>query len=102
MIVSHVLTASVYAQNWQISAETWASPRSGLRLLEINPLSETVSAMNELPHSTLLVAFPATESGTLWANELRDWLVALGVPSTRIQLKENPADDLSLKLSLFK
>lgn len=102
LMVNLMWAGSVHAQSWQISAETWASPRSAIRLVDIKPLSEAVRVMNELPDATLLVAFPAGETGTLWASELRDWMVALGVPSARILLKENPRNDLTVKLSLVK
>lgn len=99
---SLLLASSVQAQSWLITAETWEVPRSGLRLVEIKPLSNAVNALNQLPDASLNVIYPASESGILWANELRDWLVSLGIPSERIQLSDGLVDDFSLKLSLLK
>ena len=34
----------------------------------------------------ILVRYPGGEEGVLWAEELRGWLVALGVTSTQIKV----------------
>jgi hypothetical protein len=34
----------------------------------------------------ILVRYPGEDSGELWAAELRDWLISLGVPSNYIRL----------------
>jgi hypothetical protein len=38
------------------------------------------------------------EDGSLWADELRDWLVALGVPSAAIELRAVGTDPAVLTL----
>jgi hypothetical protein len=49
-------------------------------------LAATVRALNRDAGLTLIIGHPGGEEGSLWAHELRSWLVALGLPSQRIQL----------------
>ena len=37
------------------------------------------------PDQQVEIRYPGGESGMLWAEELRDWLVSLGIPLNRIQ-----------------
>lgn len=74
------------AASWTLEASTWARPRSGQAVLSMRPLPRVVRAWAQSPSSRIVIHFPGGEDGELWAHELRDWLVALGVPSDRIAL----------------
>ena len=86
-----------------ITADEWARPRSGASLVQMPALKRTVrdylrmqgdaqnSAQDDTQGNTqsgqrILIHHPRGEEGVLWAEELRGWLVALGVPSTDIEL----------------
>ena len=73
------------AESWTITAAEWSRPRSGEVVAAIPGLASAVRALDAQPDSRLLVRHPGGEEGALWAAELRDWLVALGVPADRIE-----------------
>jgi hypothetical protein len=84
LILSGALNADV--QPWQLSADTWARPRDGHVVTEMQPLPDVVASWSENPHRRLIIRYPGGEDGQLWAYELRSWLVSLGVPLERQEL----------------
>ena len=69
-----------------LPAEEWLMPRSGDRLLEWEPLAATVREwMDAEAPSRIVIEYPGGEQGSLWASELEDWLVTLGVPQDAIR-----------------
>ncbi len=69
-----------------LGAELWAQPRDGDSVRRFAPLREVVSALQQDPEARLLIRYPGGDEGTLWAHELRGWLVSLGVASRRIDM----------------
>jgi hypothetical protein len=78
------------AQTASLSAEEWARPRHGEALARHPGLAQTVKAV-ERREGELRIRHGEREADLLWAAELRDWLVALGLPSARIRLVRDPA-----------
>jgi hypothetical protein len=70
-----------------VDAETWSTPRSAEHLIQLVPLREAVAALQGGEDRRLTIRHPVSEQGEFWAAELRDWLVALGVPSLRIHVE---------------
>jgi hypothetical protein len=70
-----------------ITAEQWARPRHGERIARLPGLGALVEAVDHDAASRLVIRFASGDEGALWAEELRSWLVALGVPSARIVLE---------------
>ena len=56
-------------------------------VLSLRPVAECVRAWDRGPQQRLVLVHAPGETGALWASELRDWLVALGVPSASIDLR---------------
>ena len=75
------------AESVTITAEQWARPRSGGYVTGLKSLQEQLAAFERSTDNRLIIHCPGDEKGMLWAEELRAWLVALGVPSARIALK---------------
>ena len=69
-----------------LSADEWARPRSGDVIPELAPVRAAVSYWGRGTDSVMVIRYPGEDSGELWAAELRDWLISLGVPSDYIQL----------------
>jgi len=90
------------ADSWHISAEEWSRPRSGHSLVAMEGLVNAVQAFNQSNKSQLLVRYPGGEEGALWASELKDWLVSLGVPSSRIKLRPGQSSHEHITLMLKK
>ena len=69
-----------------LSADEWARPRSGAVIAEFEALRAAVSYWDKVDNALIIVRYPGEDSGELWAAELRDWLISLGVPSDYIRL----------------
>ena len=85
---------------WTISAEEWARPRSGYSLSRMKPLQATINSVNENAGSSLIIQYPGGEEGALWASELKDWLVSLGLPSSRIRMRPGQSSHEVITLKL--
>lgn len=70
---------------YTVSAEEWARPRQGDLLVTYPGLNEAIQEWNQHQSGRIQIRHPSGEEGILWAEELRDWLVALGVPSNLIE-----------------
>ncbi len=76
----------VYAGAVEITADQWARPRSGERIVDIAGLRGIVEYLDRHPGSGLLIRYAGGDEGLLWAEELRAWFVALGISGDRIVL----------------
>jgi len=85
---------------WSISAEEWARPRSGYSLSQMGSLQATIDSMNNNAGSLLILQYPGGEVGALWVSELKDWLVSLGVPSSRIRTRPGQSSHEIITLML--
>jgi hypothetical protein len=72
-------------------ADDWARPRSGARVSSLPAVRAAVAAWRGSAGGVLVVVHPGGEAGMLWGAEVRDWLVALGVPSDRVRLAPGSA-----------
>jgi hypothetical protein len=88
LLMMLICTTVAHAQPVQIiTADEWARPRSGESLVQMPALKRTVR--DYLSHTDergqrILIRHPRGEEGVLWAEELRGWLIALGIPSADI------------------
>jgi len=81
-------SASVFAQDVSVElrAETWDMQRHGEALLEVPELSTIMQKWMLDPQQSIELRYPGGEEGEFWVEELKDWYIALGVPSGAIQL----------------
>lgn len=66
-------------------AEEWARPHDSEDVLSIAPIRQSVQQWMQSPGQVLVIQYPGGEEGVMWGNGLRDWLVALGVPSSHVE-----------------
>lgn len=87
--------ASAPPDAYTITADQWAKPRSGSSLLQLQPVRDVVQAWQAAPQLHIVIRHAASDAGNLWAGELSDWLVALGVPADHVekQASADQADD---------
>jgi len=85
---------------WLLGADDWARPREGASMVQMPPLAEVVEAWGQQPGQRLIVRYPGGEEGLLWANELRSWLVALGMPSKNLELVAGSRQPDQIELEL--
>lgn len=86
----------------RLGAESWAVPRTGQRIVGMPVVAETVQRWSRDPERRLLIKHRGGEEGSLWAAELADWLIALGVPGSAIEVRpaDVPPDELILGLTV--
>ena len=75
-----------YAETGVITSTEWARPRSGSQIVSFEVLQGVVSHLEERPKSAVTILYAGGDEGLLWAEELRGWLVALGITGDRIKL----------------
>ncbi len=94
--------SAVESSGVKLSAEIWEVSRHGEALLKVDELVSFVNAWAEKPSTIIEIRFPGGEEGELWAEELKSWLVSLGVPSDHMRL--TPGSDASdvINLSLYE
>ena len=103
VITGLVLCFTLYAVQaaerlYTVSAEEWARPRQGDLLVTYPGLNEAIQDWNKHGVGRIRIHHPSGEEGLLWADELRDWLVALGVPSNQIEAVPGPYDAANIDL----
>ncbi len=81
-----------------LSAEEWARPRTGAVIPQLVAVREAVRYWELGADALIVIRHPGEDSGVLWAAELRDWLVSLGVPADTIRLRagSGDADEITL------
>ncbi len=95
-----------------ITAEDWARPRSGESLVRMPALKRTVrdylnqkgnqkGSLNDQREQRISIRHPRGEEGVLWAEELRGWLVALGIPSADIALNPESSRIDAIELAVM-
>ncbi len=75
------------ATSFEIGAEQWARPRSGKRVVAYESLQRLVRLLDQHAAAVVNIRYAGGDEGQLWAEELRGWLVALGLPGDRIRLR---------------
>jgi len=78
--------AAVQGKSIQLYAETWDMTRHGESILKVPVLVAIINEWQENTKSKIELRYPGGEEGELWVEELKDWLVSLGVPSSNIEL----------------
>ena len=97
LLLAFVASANT-ARIFVLSADEWARPRNGAVVAEFEALRSAVSYWDKVDDGLIVVRYPGEDSGELWAAELRDWLISLGVPSGYIRLVSGnqAADEIRL------
>ncbi len=73
-----------------ITADQWARPRDGDAMRRLPGLDRLVGDFDRQPDGRILIRHGSGDAAILWAEELRSWLVALGIPSARVSLEQVP------------
>lgn len=89
------------ADTFSITADQWSMPRSGAALIRLPPLRAAVQDWLAHPGARIAVVHAGSDTGNLWAGELADWLVALGVPADHIDKRvsgDQGEDSITLRV----
>jgi hypothetical protein len=86
MVAVIPVQAASSARIFTLSADDWARPRSGAIIPQLQPVKLAIDYWGASTDAQILLSHPGEDSGEIWAAELRDWLISLGVPSDYITL----------------
>jgi len=75
-----------------LSADEWARPRTGDVIPEFEAIRAAVDYWDKGINFALLIRYPGEDSGEIWASELHDWFITLGIPSDYILLASGSQD----------
>jgi hypothetical protein len=83
---------------FSLGADEWARPRSGEIIPDFVTLRSAIDYWGKGTNAAILIQYPGEDSGEIWASELRDWFISLGVPSDYIMLVpgSQDADEITL------
>lgn len=70
-----------------ISRDEWPHIQRGIQVTQYAKLAGVVDVFDRTEDASIVVLYPGGEAGHDWAIEIRDWLVALGIPSRMIALR---------------
>ncbi|MDH5424480.1 MAG: hypothetical protein OEY29_05775 [Gammaproteobacteria bacterium] len=105
LLSGHFLSFSLYAaaetETMTITAEQWAIPRHGERILKMPEMIRVMQKMQQHTQATIEISYPGGENGELWLTELKDWLIALGVSSANIKSIAASGSKDIIKLSVI-
>jgi hypothetical protein len=90
------------AEPLALTSADWGRPRSGEALVQQPVLRSVLKVFEAEADSVIVIAHATSEAGQLWAEEIRAWLVALGVSSARIHLSARPELNDVLTLDVRK
>ncbi len=83
-----------------LSADEWARPRTGTVIPQLAAVRSAVSYWGKGGDKVMIIRYPGEDTGELWAAELRDWLISLGVPSDYILLSSGTQEADEIKLEV--
>jgi len=86
-----------------LEAEMWARPRTGARVAAMPAVKKMVRRLLASPDARLVIRYPGGEEGSLWAEELHVWLVALGIEAASMDMRpgSKQADQIELFIEKY-
>lgn len=93
------VAASAWATEY-IARGEWPDIQRGIQVTQYPKLASVVDRFDRAPGSGIVILYPGGEAGHRWATEIRDWFVALGVPSGLISLRPGSGVPGSLALDV--
>lgn len=79
--------------SYVLTQEQWSQPKRVETVLQMSAINRVLSDFSKSPGSQLLILYPGGDEGTLWAHELKAWLVSLGLSSRHIELQPGSGED---------
>jgi hypothetical protein len=80
------LTGIAEPRVFNVGLEEWSRPRSGQFVVSLPAVRDAVAVWESHQTARIQIRYPVGESGNLWAQELSDWLVALGIEAGSIDI----------------
>lgn len=83
-----------------LHANEWSVPKQASTVLAMPAIHKSMKKMQINVNSLLKIKYPGGDEGTLWVNELRSWLIALGLSSKQIELVPGSAISTTIELEV--
>ena len=97
-----IFSGNSFADNIELlHANEWSVPKKATTLLEMPAIKMSMNKLKNDVYSRLKIKYPGGDEGILWVNELRSWLVALGLSSKRIELEPGSAISTTIELEVI-
>ncbi len=91
-----------HTRTWELYAEQWELARSGDTLLSLPVINHVITTWLKDKQKKIEIRYPGGEHGEFWVQELRDWLVALGIPSKNMLTSPGSGADDVIKFTIIK
>ena len=101
LITLFFVTNALAADVEFLHAKEWSVPKKASTLLAMPAIQKSMQKLQNNVNSTLKIKYPGGDEGTLWVNELRSWLIALGLSSNRIELAPGSAISTTIELEVI-
>ena len=96
-----LFSSNLYAADVELlRANEWSVPKKTTTLLTMPAIQKSMVKLQKDVNSILKIKYPGGDEGTLWVNELRSWLIALGLSSSRIELVQGSALSTTIELEV--
>lgn len=99
LLLSAPLAAA--AEAYSVPAQFWLDARSGARVLAEPAVSQAVQRFLDRPGAKLVLRHARGDESTANAEELRGWLIALGVDAGRVELAESGGVDRTVTIEIL-
>ena len=96
------LAADDQGKTHLLTSEQWNIPRQASSVLSMPALQSAMQVYQANEGSQLSIKYPGGDEGTLWAYELRGWLISLGVGSDHIELIPGSTKTDQLEISIIQ
>lgn len=84
-----------------LHANEWSVPKQATTILAMPAIQKSMRKLQNNVNSFLKLKYPGGDEGTLWVNELRSWLIALGLSSKRIEMVPGSAISTTIELEVL-
>lgn len=102
LLASLLFVTNVFAEDVELlHAKEWSVPKQTATILEMPAIYNSMQKLQNNQNTSLKIKYPGGDEGTLWVNELRSWLIALGLSSNRIELIPGSAISTTIELEVY-
>ena len=96
IISSNIIAADIEL----LQAAEWSVPKQANTIIAMPAINKSMKKLKTNVNSSLKIKYPGGDEGTLWVNELRSWLIALGLSSKRIEMIPGSAISTTIELEV--
>lgn len=95
-----LLPVCAHAESFTLPPAFWLGPRSGAAVLAEPALVKAVNLWLDRPRARILLHHAREDEAQARAEELRGWLIALGVEGPRVELVADGPADRTLRIEV--